>query len=189
VPLAFERLKIPEVVLVKAKKLEDSRGFFAETYRRSEFEANGIPESFVQDNYSCSFRGVLRGMHYQLRAKAQGKLVSVLRGEIYDVAVDIRRGSPTYAQWVGVRMSPEDLALLYVPAGFAHGFLVLSDTADVAYKVTEEYAAEADRGIAWNDPELGIDWPNSKPILSPKDAALPVLREAENDLVFEGSAG
>src|SRR3972149_4661641 len=123
VPFAFEHLDLPGVIRVRAMAFPDPRGFFLETYRRSEFAANGIPGPFVQDNYSRSSRGVLRGLHYQLRAKAQGKLVSVLRGEIYDVAVDIGRGSPTFAQWVGVRMSPEDLALLYVPAGFAHGFL------------------------------------------------------------------
>ena len=188
-PFSFERFNLPEVILVKAMAFPDSRGCFIETYKHTEFAANGIPGPFVQDNYSRSVRGVLRGLHYQLQAKAQAKLVSVIRGEIFDVAVDIRRGSPTYAEWVGVKITSEDHALLYVPVGFAHGFQVLSEEADVVYKVTEEYAPEADRGIVWDDPELGISWPLLRPILSAKDAALPTLNRAENDFVYGGISG
>src|SRR5690606_15100817 len=139
----------------------------------------------VQDNLSHSRYGVLRGLHYQAHPKAQGKLVSVLRGEIFEVAVDIRRGSPTYGRGVGVRLAAKDRRLLYVPVGFAHGFCVLSVEADVVYKVTKEYAPELDRGVRWNDPELGIRWPIEEPILSPKDAQLPLLREAAPDFIYE----
>ena len=185
----FEGLEIPDVILVKATAHPDPRGSFMEAYKLSAYAASGIPERFVQDNISHSARDVLRGLHYQLRPKAQGKLISVIRGAIFDVAVDIRRGSPTYGRWVGLRISAEDHMLLYVPVGFAHGFLVLSDQADVAYKVTAEYAPEADRGIVWNDPGLGIDWPIHNPILSPKDAVLPMLSQAENDFVYQGLSG
>lgn len=181
----FTRLEIPEVILVEPESFEDDRGYFTETYKQSEFRENGIPEAFVQDNFSYSVQGVLRGLHYQMHPKGQGKLVSVIRGEIYDVAVDIRRGSPTYGKWVGVTLKDSERRLLYVPAGFAHGFCVLSDEADVVYKVTEEYAPEVDRGIAWNDPDLAIDWPIEDVLLSPKDAELPPLSQAENNFVFE----
>jgi dTDP-4-dehydrorhamnose 3,5-epimerase len=181
VPFQFHRLEIPEVVLIEAQQYRDNRGFFAETYKLSEFAAHGIPHAFVQDNLSHSARGVLRGLHYQKQPKAQGKLVTVLKGRVFDVAVDIRHGSPTYRQWVGMELSGENCRMLYIPTGFAHGFCVLSETADVVYKVTEEYARDLDRGIVWNDPEIGIQWPVSKPILSPKDAALPLLREADNN--------
>jgi dTDP-4-dehydrorhamnose 3,5-epimerase len=186
-PFQFERLDIPEVILIEAQAFEDHRGFFMETYKQSEFEAGGVPWAFVQDNFSRSTRGALRGLHYQMNPKAQGKLVSVLRGEIYDVAVDIRRRSPTHGRWVGIHIRAEDHSLVYVPVGFAHGFQVLSDEADVLYKVTEEYAPPVDRGIAWNDPDLSIDWPVKEPVLSPKDSALPPLRQAENNFIYEGT--
>jgi len=185
-PFRFERLEIPDVILIEAKAFEDARGFFMEIYKRSEFEANGIPHGFVQDNHSHSVHGVLRGLHYQKHPKAQGKLVFVIRGEIFDVAVDIRQGSPTYGRWVSVTLSAKNRRMLYVPVGFAHGFCVLSEEADVVYKVTSEYAPELDRGIVWNDPELSIRWPIQQPILSPKDAQLPLLREADNDFIYEG---
>lgn len=185
-PFEFVRLRIPEVVLIKAMQFPDERGVFVETYKRSEFLANGIAEEFVQDNYSHSVRGVLRGLHYQDPPKAQAKLVSVIRGEIFDVAVDIRSGSPTYSQWVGLHMSSDENAMLYVPVGFAHGFQVLSAEADVTYKVTEEYSPEADRGIVWDDPELKIAWPIHKALVSTKDANLPLLADAENSFPFEG---
>ncbi len=177
-PFRFQRLEIPDVVLVKAQGFADDRGFFAETYKMSEFSAHGISPVFVQDNHSHSVRGVLRGLHYQEHPKAQGKLVMVLKGQIFDVAVDIRQGSPTYGKWVGEALSAENHRMLYVPPGFAHGFCVLSEKADVIYKVTEEYAPELDRGIIWNDPEIAIQWPITEPILSPKDARLPSLEEA-----------
>jgi dTDP-4-dehydrorhamnose 3,5-epimerase len=176
-PFRFERLEIPEVVLVEPKAFDDGRGFFMETYKRSEFEANGIHDAFVQDNYSHSVCGVLRGLHYQKQPKAQGKLVSVIRGEIFDVAVDIRKGSPTYGRWVGVYLSSRNHRMLYVPVGFAHGFCVFSEQADVIYKVTAEYSSELEGGIRWNDPELGIGWPVQNPILSAADAGLRVLQE------------
>lgn len=180
-PFEFQKLQIPEVILVEARKLGDDRGFFAETYKRSEFAAHGIPHAFVQDNLSHSARGVLRGLHYQIHPKAQGKLVSVVRGRIFDVAVDIRRASPTFRQWVGMELSADNCRMLYVPVGFAHGFCVLSETADLVYKVTEEYARDLERGILWNDPEIGVRWPISEPVLSPRDVGLPLLRDAENN--------
>ena len=181
----FERLRIPEVILVEGRAFEDSRGYFMETYKRSEFEKNGIPWEFVQDNRSRSSMGVLRGLHYQLDPKAQGKLVIVVRGGIYDVAVDIRRGSPTYGEWISIELSEEDPHLLYIPVGFAHGFQALENGTDVIYKVTSEYAPEADRGICWNDPDLSIPWPIEHAILSEKDTGLPRLADAESRFPYE----
>ena len=181
-PFRFQRLRIPEVVLIETQTSFDNRGFFMELYKTSEFVANGIPQTFVQDNYSHSHRGVLRGLHYQQPPRAQGKLVMALKGEIFDVAVDIRTGSPTYGQWAGLVLSSERFRMLYVPAGFAHGFCVLSEEASVVYKVTEEYAPDLDRGIVWNDPDIGIQWPITEPTLSQKDAQLPLLSEAANGL-------
>jgi dTDP-4-dehydrorhamnose 3,5-epimerase len=183
-PFEFRPLAIPGVVLIAVRKFEDDRGFFMETYKHSAFAANGIAASFVQDNYARSSRGVLRGLHYQLNPAAQGKLVGVVQGEAFDVAVDIRQGSPTYGQWVGEVLSAENRRMLYIPPGFAHGYCVLSDAADIAYKVTVEYAPDLDRGIRWNDPTISIDWPMSDPILSPKDAALPHLEDAEKNFEF-----
>jgi len=142
--------------------------------------------TFVQDNHSHSTRGTLRGLHFQKEPQAQGKLVIVVQGEVFDVAVDIRKGSPTYAQWVGQVLSTENGCMMYVPPGFAHGFCVLSAEADVVYKVTAEYAPELDRGIVWNDPDIGIRWQIAEPLLSPKDAALPRLRNADNNFIYNG---
>jgi dTDP-4-dehydrorhamnose 3,5-epimerase len=180
-PFEFRRLAIPEVVLIEARAFADARGYFLETYKQSEFAAYGLPGTFVQCNLSHSLRGVLRGLHYQKEPKAQGKLVTVLRGQVFDVAVDIRKGSPTYGQWVGVTLRADQFRLLFVPEGFAHGFCVLSESADVLYKVTAEYAPELDRGVLWNDPQIGISWPLAAPILSTKDAQLPLLKDADND--------
>ena len=182
----FQRLEIPDVILIEAQAFEDGRGLFVERYKRSIFSANGIDDTFVQDNYSHSLRGVLRGLHYQKHPKAQAKLVTVLKGEIFDVAVDIRRGSPTYSRWVGETLSAKDCRLLYIPVGFAHGFCVLSEEADVLYKVTAEYAPEMDRGVIWDDPEIGIRWPINDPTVSPKDAELPPLHLADNNFRYEG---
>jgi dTDP-4-dehydrorhamnose 3,5-epimerase len=184
-PFRFERLEIPEVVLIEARRFGDPRGFFMETFQASAFAAQSIPATFVQDNLSHSKRGVLRGLHYQNPPKAQGKLVMVLRGRIFDVAVDIRLGSATFGQWIGLELTADSAQMVYIPVGFAHGFCVLSDEADVLYKVTEEYAPELDRGILWNDPEIGIRWPIATPILSAKDAQLPPLKEADNNFVSE----
>jgi dTDP-4-dehydrorhamnose 3,5-epimerase len=179
-PFTFEPLQIPDVILIRPRVFPDARGFFLETYKYSDFAANGIPERFVQDNHSRSTRGVLRGLHFQNPPRAQGKLVRVVSGEIFDVAVDIRPGSATFGQWVGEALSDENHHMLYIPPGFAHGFVVLSDVADVTYKVTAEYAPELDSGIIWNDPAIAIQWPVQVPILSAKDAALPSLLEADN---------
>ena len=186
-PFQFQRLAIPEVILIHARHFPDDRGLFLETYKRSTFAANGIDAAFVQDNQSRSLRGVLRGLHYQKAPQAQGKLVRVVRGEVYDVAVDIRRGSPTYAQWVGVPLSEERFEMLYVPPGFAHGYCVVSDVADFLYKVTAEYAPDLETGIAWNDPRIGVVWPVPDPVLSPRDAVLPLLAEAEPGFVYAAS--
>jgi dTDP-4-dehydrorhamnose 3,5-epimerase len=185
-PFKFTPLDIPDVVLITAPKFPDDRGFFMETYKRSEFSAHGISRNFVQDNYSRSTYGALRGLHYQKDPAAQGKLVSVVKGEIYDVAVDIRQGSPTFGKWIGVELSDERPELLWVPEGFAHGFCVLSETVDFTYKCTScEYAPDAYRGIAWNDPELNIPWPIKNPTLSDRDQNLPPLKEADNNYVYK----
>lgn len=183
-PFQFQHLAIPDVILVETRSHPDDRGFFMETYKLSEFAEHGIHGPFAQDNWSHSRRGTLRGLHYQKEPKAQGKLVMVTSGEVLDVAVDIRRGSPTYGGWVSLVLTAGDGRALYVPPGFAHGFCVLSETADVIYKVTEEYAPALDRGILWSDPEIGILWPIPSPLLSPKDATLPLLRDADHGFVW-----
>lgn len=183
-PFAFEELEIPGLVLVEARRLDDARGYFVELFKSSDFADHGLPPTFVQENLSHSAYGVLRGLHYQLLPRAQGKLVMALYGRIFDVAVDIRRGSPTYGRWLGLELTAEDGLMLYVPPGFAHGFCVLSDEATLLYKVTDEYAPECERGILWNDPQIGVEWPMTQPLLSHRDAALPPLHEADNNFVF-----
>lgn len=170
--------KLPGVVIVEPKVFGDSRGFFQETWQRVRYEEIGITEPFVQDNLSFSTRGVLRGLHYQ-NPNAQGKLVSVIQGEVYDVAVDIRAGSPTFGQWIGVTLSGENHWQLWIPPGFAHGFCVLSDTAYFMYKCTDVYNPLAEGGILWNDPDIGIDWPLKEVTLSDKDKVYRRLRELE----------
>jgi len=182
-PFSFKRLSIPEVILVEPKVFPDERGFFLESFKESTFQENGITTKFVQDNYSHSIKGVLRGLHYQKNPKAQAKLVTAIRGEIFDVAVDIRKDSPTYGKWVGEILSEQNHKSLYVPEGFAHGFLCLSDEADVVYKVNEEYSAENDRGMLWNDPAVGVKWPAENPIISEKDKQQPLLEKADNNFV------
>ncbi len=172
---------IPDVVLIVPRVFGDDRGFFLETYRQDVFEAACGPVNFVQDNHSGSRQGTLRGLHYQLR-QAQGKLVRAVAGEIFDVAVDIRQGSPTFGRWVGARLSAENKHQLWVPAGFAHGFYVLSAWAEVFYKASSYYAPEWERGIRWDDPAIGIAWPLAEggtPLLSEKDQRNPSLAEAE----------
>lgn len=177
-PFTFQRLQIPDVILIEPKVHRDPRGFFAETYKGSEFIENGITERFVQDNWSHSCRGTLRGLHFQKPPRAQAKLVMVLSGEVFDVAVDIRKNSPTYGRWVGLTLSEKNAQMLYIPAGFAHGFCVLSQEADFIYKVSQEYDPLLDSGIFWNDPDIGIQWPISEPLLSNKDKNLPRLKDA-----------
>lgn len=183
-PFEFIKMDVPGLVVVDPRVMGDERGSFLEVYKHSEFARNGIAEHFVQDNYSRSARTVLRGLHYQLDPKAQGKLVRCVKGRIFDVAVDIRLGSPTYARWTGIELSEANNLMLYLPAGFAHGFLALSDGVEVLYKCTEEYSPAHDRGIIWNDPEIGIDWPIREPLLSEKDRRHPLLRDAENTFRF-----
>ena len=183
-PFTFQQLAIADVVLVETAAFGDERGQFWEAYKRSAFVASGIAETFVQDNFCRSVRGVLRGLHFQKTAAAQGKLVFTLRGDVFDVAVDIRRGSPTFGRCVSVNLSEQNHRALYIPPGFAHGYCVLSDEAIVGYKTTAEYAPELDRGIVWNDPTLKIAWPIRSPILNGKDQRLPRLAEAEIDFVY-----
>ena len=164
---------VPGVVLLEPVVFDDERGFFMETWNRRTLEAFGIEENFVQDCHSGSTLWVLRGLHYQ-ETHPQAKLVRVVTGEVFDVAVDLRQGSPTFRRWVGVHLSSTNRRQLYVPAGFAHGFLVLSETADLLYKCSDYYDPAGERGLAWNDPALAIDWPlpqGVRPILSPKDAS------------------
>ncbi|MGQ5712408.1 dTDP-4-dehydrorhamnose 3,5-epimerase [Desulforudis sp. DRI-14] len=183
-PFTFTPLTIPDVILVEPKVFGDERGFFMETYNYRDFAAFGIRAVFVQDNHSLSRGPVLRGLHYQKDPIAQAKLVRCIRGAIFDVAVDIRRGSPTYGKWVGVELSAENKRQLYIPRGFAHGFCVLSYVAEVVYKVDNYYSPEHDRGIIYDDPDIGITWPVAQPILSPKDARLPRLEDADNNFVY-----
>ena len=175
------RLAIPDVVLIEPKVFGDARGFFYESFNQKAFnEATGTDHQFVQDNHSRSSRGVLRGLHYQLPPNAQGKLVRVARGKVWDVAVDIRKSSPTFGQWVGAELSEDNQHQLWVPPGFAHGFVVLSESADFLYKTTDYYAPEHERCIAWNDPQLAIRWPyEGEPRLSAKDAQGLALAVAE----------
>jgi dTDP-4-dehydrorhamnose 3,5-epimerase len=179
--------EMPDLIVVRPKTFGDDRGWFMETFRASEFEAHGIPSRFPQDNHSRSTaRGVLRGLHYQADPMAQGKLVRCLLGTIFDVAVDIRHGSPTYGRWVGLHLSAENRDILWIPPGFAHGFCALSEVAEIAYKTTAEYSAAHDRVIRWNDPTLGIAWPIATPILSTKDAAAPLFADADNAFQWPG---
>ncbi len=171
--------KLPGLLLIEPKVFSDARGFFYESWNEREFERAGVRARFVQDNHSRSGKGVLRGLHYQIR-QPQGKLVCVTEGEIFDVAVDIRRSSSTFGKWEGARLSAQSKSMLWIPVGFAHGFCVISDFADVLYKTTDFYAQEHERSILWNDPELRIEWPLSgPPVLSPKDAAGLRLRDVE----------
>ena len=180
----FTKSKIPNVVLIEPRLFPDDRGYFFESFKESAFASNGITTKFVQDNFSHSVKGVLRGLHYQKNPKVQAKLVTVLRGEIFDVAIDIRKNSPTFGQWIGEILSDENHKSLYIPEGFAHGFCVLSAEADVIYKVNNEYSPENERGILWNDPQIDIMWPIDTPLLHEKDSTLPLLKDADIDFVY-----
>lgn len=171
----------PEVLLIEADVFRDERGFFMETFHAEKFRQHGLPVTFVQDNHSRSTRGVLRGLHYQLE-HPQGKLVRAASGEIFDVAVDIRKGSPNFGKWAGAILSEENCHQLYIPPGFAHGFCVLSKQADFLYKCTDLYAPGDEYGIAWDDPGIGIEWPELDYVLSGKDLHNPGLRDSEAQL-------
>lgn len=177
-PFTFTPTDIPEVIKITPRVFPDARGYFLETWKQSEFKANGITDDFVQENVSFSTKGVVRGLHFQIPPSAQGKLVSCVQGCIYDVAVDIRKSSPTFGHWVGCELSSENREMLYIPVGFAHGFYTQSETALVVYKVTAEYDQPRERGIIWNDPVLNIDWRSVNAQLSDKDAVLPLFNDA-----------
>ena len=174
--MEFERTEIADVILIKPRVFGDERGFFMETYRESLFAEHGISTRFVQDNCSKSSKAILRGLHYQIE-NPQAKLVSVMEGEVFDVAVDVRKGSPTFGKWVGRRLSAENKHMLFIPEGFAHGFYVMSESTLFTYKCSDYWNKDGERGLIWNDPSVGIEWPgmNAEPILSEKDAANPAL--------------
>lgn len=183
-PFSFRRLEIPDVLLITPNIFEDERGFFMETYKLSEFKKLGVEYNFVQENFAKSKKNVLRGLHYQLEPKSQGKLVRCVRGKVWDVAVDIRKGSPWYGKWVKVEMSEENKNILWVPRGFAHGYVSVEEDSEILYLTTEEYAPQFERGILWNDPTLKIDWGVDSPIVSQKDGKLPLLEKTENNFVY-----
>ena len=175
-PFTIERLSIPEVIVIQPKAFVDARGFFMETYKHSDFAAFGIDSAFVQENHSKSQRGTLRGLHFQTGEYGQGKLVRAISGEIFDVAVDVRPDSPTRGRWVSAVLSAENHRLIYVPPWCAHGFCVMSETAEVVYKTTTEYAPSHESGVMWNDPELAITWPVTDPSISDRDRKWPPFR-------------
>jgi dTDP-4-dehydrorhamnose 3,5-epimerase len=180
--MEFIQTKLPGVVLIKPKRFGDDRGWFAETWQQQKFRDAGIDAEFVQDNHSHSVRHTLRGIHYQIQ-QPQGKLVRVVQGAAFDVAVDIRKSSPHFGQWVGYELNADNNQMLWVPPGFAHGYLTLSERVDFLYKCTDYYAPQHDRGIRWNDPAIGVEWPlpaGAQPILSGKDAIAPMLAAAEH---------
>jgi len=176
-PFIFQPTQLPGVVVIEPKVFADDRGFFVETYKRSDFVAGGIDVEFVQENHSKSVQGTLRGLHFQRAPKAQAKLVRAIEGEVFDVVVDIRKGSPTFGRWEAVLLSAENRRSVYVPAGYAHGFCVTSTAAQVVYKTSAEYAPELEGGVRWDDPALAIPWPVTGPILSPRDERWPNLAE------------
>lgn len=179
-PFSFTPFELPGLLLIEGKTFPDQRGYFLEAFRANELSAAGIPP-LVQDNLSRSTRGTLRGLHYQKPPAAIGKLVRCIRGKIFDVAVDVRKDSPTYGRWAGVELSDEENKMLWVPEGFAHGFQTMSEVADVVYKQTGYYSPADERGILWNDSDVGIRWPVPEALLAPKDAVLPLLKNAGQD--------
>ncbi len=176
-PFEFEETKIPDVKVIKPQVFGDERGFFMETYVREDFEEAGIEGEFIQDNHSRSEYGVLRGLHFQKGKYSQAKIVQAVKGVVYDVAVDLREESSTFGEYVGIILSEYNKKQLYVPRGFAHGFCVLSDSADIVYKVDNDYAPDQEAGVMWNDPTIGVDWPIEDPKLSEKDTDWPTLDE------------
>lgn len=188
-PFQFTPLELPGLILVEPKVFQDARGWFMETYKRGEFVQAGLDAAFVQDSYARSLgAGTLRGLHYQKDPAAQGKLVRVGVGEIYDVVVDIRKGSPTFGKWIGVTLSESNRRMLWVPPGFAHGYCALSEISEIAYKMTHEYSPTHERSIRWDDPTLAISWPTTKPLLSDKDLKAPLLADADIAFVWDGGA-
>lgn len=184
-PFAFKKMELEGVVLVEPKVFGDNRGYFMESYKKSDFTSNGIETNFIQDNHSKSTKGVLRGLHYQTNPVPQAKLVRCTKGCIFDVAVDIRKNSKTFKQWIGVELSEDNKKMLFIPEGFAHGFLVLSDEAELQYKVSAEYSPKNDKGIKWDDPDIGIDWGvNFSPIISEKDSSQPLLKNVKGEDLF-----
>ena len=185
--MKFSTTSLPGVFLIEPGAIDDNRGFFMECYVRRRFEEAGIAADFVQDNHSLSHsRGTVRGMHYQLNPKAQAKLIRVVRGEILNVVVDIRKGSPAFGRWESAVLSADNRKMLYVPKGFANGYCTLKADTEVCYKVDEYYAPEFDRTFRWDDPDIGIEWPVTDPILSERDRAAPPLTRVENNFTFEG---
>ncbi|MDC7220360.1 MAG: dTDP-4-dehydrorhamnose 3,5-epimerase [Spirochaetales bacterium] len=182
-PFTFHKVdSIEGPVIVEPAVFADSRGYFLESFRKDQFAQNGIAEDFLQDNHSLSSKGTLRGLHFQTDPAAQGKLVSVITGAVWDVAVDLRKGSPTFGKWFGVELSGENHRMFYIPPGFAHGFLTLEDNTHFVYKCTAYYSPEHDGGIRWNDPDLAIDWPgNVEPLVSDKDGTLPFLADWQKE--------
>ena len=181
-PFEFEKQQIEDVILIKPKVFGDNRGFFMETYKKSDFFSNGIEVEFNQDNHSKSTKGVLRGLHYQANPYGQAKIVRCGRGRIYDVAVDIRPNSKTFGQYVKVELSEENKHMLYIPVGFAHGFVALSDEVELLYKASGEYNPQADRGVLWSDPDININWEiDFEPLLSEKDKCQPRLKEINKE--------
>jgi len=181
--MKVSKTKLEGVLLIEPTVYEDERGFFFESYNFRRYAEHGIRTNFVQDNHSRSVKNTLRGLHYQINP-GQDKLVRVIVGEVFDVAVDIRFGSPTFGQWVGYYLSAENKLQMYIPVGFAHGFCVVSEMAEFEYKCSDYYSPQDERGIMWNDPDLGIDWPVKNPILSPKDRQNIPFREIEKDFIF-----
>ena len=181
-PFEFEKLEIEGLILVKPKFFGDNRGFFMESYKKSEFVQNGIDCEFVQDNHSKSTKGVLRGLHYQINPKAQAKLVRCIKGKIFDIAVDLRPNSKTFGKWLKEELSEENNHMLFIPEGFAHGFVVLSDEAELLYKTSAEFSPEHDRGVLWCDNDINIDWEiDFEPILSEKDKIQPRFSEIDKE--------
>jgi dTDP-4-dehydrorhamnose 3,5-epimerase len=181
-PFEFNLTPLKGVVVIQPRKFGDDRGFFMETYKKSDFAAAGITEEFCQDNHSFSSKGVLRGLHFQSAPHAQGKLLRVVKGAVWDVAVDLLPGSPSFRQYFGIELTEENGTMLYIPPGFGHGFLTLRDNTHFLYKCTEEYAPSADGGVKWDDPDLSIPWPleqNQIPLVSEKDNVLPYLQHLE----------
>ena len=176
-PFSFVNTPLPGVVIIEPRVFNDERGFFLESYKKSDFIENGISTEFLQDNHSLSSKNILRGLHFQNPPFEQAKLVRAVKGAVWDVAVDIRKDSPYFKKWFGLELSEENKKMLYIPEGFAHGFLALTDEVHLLYKCSNEYSAKHDAGIIWNDPDIGIKWPADNPVLSEKDRELPLLRD------------